>query len=304
MRHLIVSALAALLLASGVTLADQGAPQSAVAIAEDLLAADRGFSAASAKTDLVSGLAGMFSEDVVMAIPGPTFARGRAAAVAALRGNPANPTSRGEWTPVRAGLSADGLHGFTFGYITIRRADDSIVAGKYVAYWVKGQDGWRVAAYKRVPSPEVSPTPVLMPPVLPDLMVAPSQDSAALESHRASLVAAERAFSDDAQVIGLGKAFAKHGSADSVNVNAGRPGFTVSSEAIGRNVEAFRPGPGSPATWGTTIAIVASSGDLGVSLGTSFTNGPDGKPGPTPTQTFFTIWRRASPSAPWRHIVE
>src|SRR5258705_8577090 len=97
-------------------------PQQAV---DELLAADRAFSAASAKTDLVAGLSAMFADDVVIPMPPGQFVNGRAAVVEALKGNADNATSRTDWTPVRGGVSADGQHGFTFGYMTIHRADQT-----------------------------------------------------------------------------------------------------------------------------------------------------------------------------------
>ncbi len=118
-------------------------------VVEELLAADRAFSKASAQTDVVSGLSAMFAPDVMMPIPGNQFARGAAAATAALKGNASNLTARAEWTPIRGGISADGQHGFTFGYMTTKQADGTVIPGKYLSYWVKQKDGWRVAGYKR-----------------------------------------------------------------------------------------------------------------------------------------------------------
>ena len=72
----------------------------------------------------------------------------------ALRAVPANATSRIEWAPVRGGVSADGAHGFTFGYMTQRRADGTRAPLKYLAYWVRRPEGWRVAVYRRVRRPD------------------------------------------------------------------------------------------------------------------------------------------------------
>jgi hypothetical protein len=91
------------------------------AAADELLAADRAASAASARTTAVPGLTAMFAQDVIMQAPTVGFARGMAAATEALKANPDNLEGRVEWTPVRAGVSADGLHGFTFGFMTLRR---------------------------------------------------------------------------------------------------------------------------------------------------------------------------------------
>src|SRR5688572_22360414 len=89
------------------------------AMLDGLLAVDQAFAAASARTDLVSGISAMFATDVVMPLPNGTFAESAEAAAAAMRENPANAGARAEWAPVRGGVSADGRHGFTFGYMTV-----------------------------------------------------------------------------------------------------------------------------------------------------------------------------------------
>jgi ketosteroid isomerase-like protein len=278
-----------------------GSPQAAV---DGLLAADRAFSAASAKTDVVAGLSAMFAETVVMPGADGQFANGRAAVVTALRGNPDNARSRIEWVPVRGGVSADGQHGFTLGAMTLRRPDTTNVAMKYLAYWVKEPAGWRVAAYKRVRAATGEAAIDQMPPALPDRLVAPASDAAALTRFTDGLDQAERAFSRDAQRIGIGAAFAQYGSADAVNLGRPtEPGFVVGSESIGRMVAAGSPAGGSAVSWGPDRVIVASSGDLGVTIGIIRLNTPPaaGEPAAFP---FFTVWRRPSVNAPWRYIAE
>ena len=81
-------------------------------------------------------------------------------------------------------------------------------------------------------------------------------------------------------------------------------GYVVGPEAIGKSVGAGAPGPTSPVEWSTEVGLMASSGDLGISFGYIR---PNAKPaGGTPPQgtPFFTIWHRASPTAPWRYIAE
>ena len=77
-----------------------GSPQAAV---DGLLAADRAFSVASAKTDVVAGLSAMFADTVVMPGADGQITNGRSAVVDALRGNPDNARSRIEWLPFVAG---------------------------------------------------------------------------------------------------------------------------------------------------------------------------------------------------------
>ena len=275
-------------------------PQSAV---DELLAADRAFSAASAKTDLVAGLSAMFADAVVIPSPPGKFVNGKAAVIAGLRENADNLTSRTEWTPVRGGISADGHHGFTAGFMTIHRQDGATMPLKYLAYWVKQTDGWRVAVYKRVRSAEGSPSLAVMTPTLPDHLQPLSIDAAAIARFRASLDQAERAFSDAAQKIGLGPAFAQCGSADALNLGGGNDaGLVVGPDNIARLVSAGQPATGSTLFWAPDTVIVASSGDLGVTIGMIHPTAPAaGEPTNFP---FFTIWRRASQAAPWRYVAE
>ena len=276
----------------------------AQAVVNELLAADRAFSAAGAKATAVESLSAMFAEDVVMPTPPTAFARGKTAAIAALKANPDHENSRVEWAPIRGGVSADGQHGFTFGYMSLIRPDATRIPIKYVAYWIKQSQGWRVAVYKRVRAAPGKVSRDLMPAALPTQLVAPVTDAAVIAKFKQELDAAERAFSDEAQQIGIGPAFATNGSADAVNVGAPTsPGFVVSAEAIGKSIGTGSPGPGSPVRWAPDDVIVASSGDLGVTFGMIRTNGeiPPGQSGAVP---FITIWRRASTSDPWRYVAE
>jgi len=290
------------LVATGLGASQSATPQQAV---DELLAADRAFSAASAGIDLVSGLAAMFAAEVVLPLPGGKFADGIAAAREALAANAENTGARVQWTPIRGGISADGLHGFTFGYMKLHKADQTIAPAKYLSYWIKTREGWRVAVYKRSRRPDSMVSTTLLPAALPPRMVKLSTDSEVLEGFRRSIDRAERDFSDEAQKIGLGAAFAKYGSADAVNM--GRPdaaGFVIGSEAIGRAVSAGDPPGGSPVSWAPDRVIVASSGDLGVTIGLIRPNARPGDGSQHAGFAFFTIWRRSTPQDPWRYVAE
>ena len=292
----------AVLLGGMLVAAEDRKPQS---VADELLAADRTFSDSAAKTDLVSGLSAMLSDDVTLAVPGK-LVQGKAAAVGALRANPANLKAHMRWFAKRVGISADGQHGFTFGLFVAEAPDGKKSPGKYLAYWVKGPAGWRVAAYKRGSATGDSPVSLaLMAPSLPATLVAPSSDAATIKQYGDSLAAAEGAFSKDAQSIGLGPAFTRHGSADAINLGGPSvPEFVVGNEAIGTFIGAGSPEPQSPVSWGADRVLVASSGDLGVTFGLIRQNAPAaGAAGPE-SFPFFTIWQRATPSAPWKYIAE
>jgi ketosteroid isomerase-like protein len=269
--------------------------------ADELLEADRGFSRAGAGKSVVASLLPMFADGVVLPV-GSAFVEGRAQAEAALRQNPDNLTGRVEWAPIRAGLSADGQQGFTFGYMTVTKEDGTKVPMKYLAYWVRQEEGWRVATYRRRPRPEGAVSLDMMPASVPKQATPASSDGGLIEQHRKSLAAAERAFSDEAQKIGLAASFTKYGREDAVNLGGPKAiGFVVGSAAIGRAVGEGTPTDSSPVSWAADHkVIVASSGDLGVTFGYIRSNDKKDQP----AIPFFTIWRRENPSDPWRYIAE
>lgn len=305
MTRMIAVLLAAWVAMSAPRAAAQGSPQAA---ADALLVADRAYSAASAATDAVAGLTAMFAPDVIMPGPPGRLHRGTAAVTASLRASPDNLGARVTWTPVRVGLSADGEHGFTFGFMTQVRADGTTLPLKYMAYWVKGSTstaGWRVAGYKRARRPAGEASRVSMAPLVPARLVPAARDDARQHALERGLSDAERAFSDEAQTIGLGAAFTKWGSATAVNMGGPDSAeYVVGAAAIGRSVGAGAPGTTSPVEWSTDVALVASSGDLGISFGYIRPHAAPASGAPPQGQPFFTIWHRASATAPWRYIAE
>jgi hypothetical protein len=58
---------------------------------------------------------------------------------------------------------------------------------------------------------------------------------------------------------------------------------------------------GSPLSWAPDHVVVASSGDLGVTIGFIDQNDPTAMPRRFP---FFTVWRRESPSGRWLYVAE
>ena len=190
-------------------------------VAAELLATDSGFAAAGRDLPVVEALAPMLADDVEMPAPGG-FIMGRDSVLKALKANPLNTTAHFHWTPVRVGVSADGRQGFTFGYGSVVSGDSTSTPLKYLAYWVKASGGWHAVAYKRgrASGPaDQSPMDAALPPEL----VAAETDPARIEAFRQSLDTAERAFSRDAQQIGLQAAFARYGRPDAVNMGGPSP---------------------------------------------------------------------------------
>lgn len=267
-------------------------------VVQSLLSTDRTFGAIE-RADLLSAVTPMLSDRVMMPRPGGGFAVGKAQVLQALAATPGAKTSLVTWFPVRGGVSADGTQGFTFGYMT-QRSDSARTPLKYLAYWVREHGGWRVIAYRRGRGSGAASDTGLMAPALPDRMMAVRTEPTLLARLQHELMGAESAFSARAQVIGLGNAFAEFGSTDAVNMGGPQAAqFVVGAANIAQAV-----GGGdmtsSPVTWGADTAIVASSGDLGVTFGVIRARDATAGAG-TP---FFTIWRRATSRAPWRYIAE
>jgi hypothetical protein len=293
----LVASLAALILFLVAPAAHAITPQRSI---DALLAADRAFSTAAAAAPApADALAAMFDPEVVMP-GGPALAIGRDAALALLRAAPAWQSGTVSWRPVRGGISADGTQGFTYGYLTLTAGEPARRERKYLAYWIRRPEGWRVAAWRQVPrGAEGMPTEP-QAPSLPASMAAPNPDPAVAARHQASLAAAEQAFSDRAQQVGLAAAFRDYGRADAMNMGNGA-GFTLGGAAIAASVDDGQPT--SSVRWSSTRVVAASSGDLGVSMGVIHRNtaSTDGRPD---ALSFFTVWRRDLPDGPWRYIAE
>lgn len=269
---------------------------------DELLAADRAFSAAAGTTkSVVDGLTPMFAADVIVPQPGGKFTHGVNEIVAALMVNPDNGAgSHVVWTPVRAGISADATQGFTFGYMELHKPDGLRTPMKYMSYWVKTPSGWRVAVFKRALREDGALPDALMPPSLPAALVGPNPGAVA--AAETSLAAAEKLFSDDSQKIGLGPAFAKYGAADAVNMGPAAP-FLVGNDNIAAFIGKARPEPTSPVHWAADEKVIAaSSGDLGISIGLIRRNAPLADGSMPPPSAFFTIWRKTN--GVWKYIAE
>jgi ketosteroid isomerase-like protein len=275
------------------------APAAAKSGVDDLLAADRAFAAASAKVDPVAGITAMLDDDAAMPLPGKGIITGKAAVADAFKASPAFKEGHVSWAPVRAGISADGTQGFTYGFLTVGSGDPARRDRKYLAYWVKRPAGWRVVAYRQQPREAGAVSTAMLDPALPGFTAKAKSDAKLIAAHQASLAAAEKAFSDRAQIVGLKRAFGEYGRPDAMNMYSGA-GFAVGLEAVVANFK--EEGPAS-IHWGTERSFVASSGDLGVSIGMIRPNTPpkSGEPDGFP---FFTVWKRDGPNAPWRYIAE
>ena len=238
-------------------------------------------------------------------------------AIDALKANPINAGARIEWTPARVSVSGDGRHGFTAGFMTLHRiprraksaswgpgADQTTTPLKYLGYWEKQKDGWRLAGLQAWPRRRCRrrrwPCALCC-----RSNVAPATDAATIERYRESLAEAERSFSRDAQTMGIGPRSSSTAIPKrSISAAPTSPPVLLGNEQIARAVGSSAPPNTSPVNWGPEKTIVAASGDFGVTIGYIVQNkpGPDGKI--PPGQPFFTIWKRSSPKDRWLYIAE
>ena len=285
------------------------AQSSAAKIAQSLLDADRAFAASARSTDMISALSAMWSVGVMMPAPVSAAAPrgllvGKAAVVAAIRATPDATTSQVTWTPIRVGISADGQHGFSFGFMTQRKPESTPVALKYMAYWVHEQGAWRVAAYKRSRAAGPPTDTTMMPPALPTAITPTKRAAVGIAVLRRVVMDAESSFSAEAQRVGLGNAFATFGTTDAVNMGGeGSASYVVSAASIAALVSGGDM-TASRVHWGADTALVASSGDLGITFGLITSNTPPADGKPASGSAFFTIWRRVGASATWRYVAE
>ena len=97
----------------------QAAPTSPTAAVQELLEADRQYSAEGEGDNIADAIGAMMASDSRMPTPQGNFAKGKQGIIDSLRANPTNANATAEWAPVRGGISADGLQGFTYGFMTV-----------------------------------------------------------------------------------------------------------------------------------------------------------------------------------------
>lgn len=282
----------------------QVADPAPLAAVTTLLDIDRAFSKTSSDLSMRAALDAMFADGVIAPWQRGEIVKGKAAVLRALLQSP-DSVAKLSWAPIRGGVSADGLHGFTFGYLAAEYPDGRLAHSKYMAYWVREPRGWRVAAWKRRPIGAAPLASEPQPPSLPPRRLKVTTNSDVIARYYRSLVNAEAGFASLAQRVGLWRAFADMGSDDAVNMGGpDDPQFVVGAANIARTVAPVNGDQPATITWGADTALVASSGDLGITFGVIRLKVQPDPGAPSPGTAFFTIWRRASPSAPWRYIAE
>jgi ketosteroid isomerase-like protein len=257
---------------------------------ESLRAADRAVSESTQARGIRDGLLPYLADSAHVLAPGTTLARGREQAAEALVFGPAA-GARLRWEPIRLDVSADGRSGYSYGAGTRTAADGAEVHARYIAYWRRGGDGWKLAAFMFNASPQpVTPPPAGFFPAPPATGSVPANVdvAAALEAARQ----ADRDFAAFAAARNVGAAFQAYAAPDGAML-AGEYG----PQAIGA---AFAGGRGT-LEWGPTGGAASAAGDLAYTVGTAVRRGEDGIPlGYT---KYLSIWR-LQPNGEWKWVVD
>ena len=273
--------------------ASAAAHRNLVALRDELLAADRAYAALGAATNLVESLAAPMADDGIFLAPGTGFLRGPDEVRTFLSANPINIDSKWRWSVIRADVSSDGQRGYTYGYSEFELPSGVVLPGKYQAYWSRQSNGgWKMAAYKRsqrAPGPvSLVPPPGFETPTTQHRRYYPNTEPA---TELPVLFGVDRAFSDAAQ-SGVADAFAAYVAPDGAQSGGNLITWAFGPEAV----RAAWAGVAPTFTWAPELGDVATSGDLGFTVGYVYSGG-------VAISKYFTVWQK-QPNGVWLYIVD
>lgn len=278
--------------ARGAAGAAAGRSELLLANAATAVAAGKGFGQAIAASLADSGVA---------LVPGEAIARGRDAVEAAVHARYGARARAATWTVQFAAVAASGDAGYAYGVASLTDSARAPQQVKYLAYWRHTAGAWKIAAVLINARPDSSPaaTPASFL-ALADSARAAARDSVLpADPHR--LVAADSAFAARAAAAGLTDAFVAWAAPNAVALNDDADPV-YGPEAIGR-VMAELPSDATLA-WTPIQAVIASSGDLGFTVG-SWTYRAPAKTGAPAAASgkYLTVWGR-QPSGQWRYVAD
>jgi ketosteroid isomerase-like protein len=267
-----------------------------------LVEAERAFSRLSQREGLRAAFLAYLAEDAVLFRPGPVPGREFIAA------RPSPPVEL-TWWPVYAEVAASGDLGYTTGPYVLRETGQGpggeTQTGYYVTVWRRQADGaWKVVADLGATTP---------PPAGSDAAAggevghgrigagaqAGKKQAELAEAAQHALLAADRGFGGDATAHGARAAYMAVIADEARFYRDGAPP-AVGREAIGRLLASH---PQRASSWEPTVAVVASSSDLGYTYGKTAVMEP-GRPGRIRQPgLYFRIWERKG-DGPFKIVVD
>jgi ketosteroid isomerase-like protein len=288
---------AALLLCGCALRHRQAVPEPARGPARDsLFLVDQGRSGLVASRGAVDGMLSVLAPNVVFLRAGVPAVYGRDGVRELLSGAPGL-TAALTWEPLGGGVSYDLMSAYTYGVAWRASAPSS--AGRlerYIAVWQRSRGApWQIVAYSEVGSPPANDMTFSSNVVTPPLVAWPPT----LREAVAGVRGADSLFADLSDRMGLG--FASSSAIAPVGVLFGSPQLIVGPDAV----RDFYAGvaSGTSLTWRPVFAWVASSRDLGFTVGESVATGRG--PSGAAVQRFgkyLTVWQRQRDGA-WKVVV-
>jgi ketosteroid isomerase-like protein len=276
-------------------------PSEAEAAHDELLRADLGRADSVARSGMPDGLVANLTSDVIYLRGGLPIVRGRIAARAIVAAESLAAPFAVRWQPVRAETSRDGKSGYSYGYTIVSTAaagSPAIHVDRYIAFWRRLPEGWRIAAYAETyGSP---PSQIALPgdattAAIPDVPM--SRATGPLDAVRA----ADTEFSRAATQMGTGEAFGRY-AADDAQIFSGPGEFISGPRAISQSFGP--PTEKSSLVWHPVAGEVADSGDLGFTVGNAvFTGYREDGAKVERFSKYLTVWKRQRDGS-WRYVVD
>ena len=251
-----------------------------------VVAAEKAF-AKTAEKGTRAAFLGVLAEDSVVLVPGPMPGR------ATWEGRPVRPSLL-SWFPVAADVSLAGDLGYTTGPWELRpkgKDDTNVLHGFYVTFWRKQADGsFKVLLDGGVscPAPPAAAAEVKIGKANPAKLDNPPQ----VEEARGKfmILSADRAFAKAAASRGTAAAYADFLADDSRLYREGALPVVSKAKAL-ESLKAQAP----KMIWAPVQARVASSGDLGYSLGNETVGTVQGY--------YLRIWKKQADDS-WRVVLD
>lgn len=200
-----------------------------------------------------------------------------------------------DWSPVHAGISADGRMGWSTGPWTWRRDSTQRAAdahGEYMSVWRRQADGgWKVVLDGGIGHPAPTGAP-------PAIRYARPSPGARLGGRplaaRKSLYEADAGFARAAALEGLAGALRRYAADDVIVLRDGSPRLSGRAATLPAMASST-----SRAEMVSNAQFIADSGDLGYTYGSLVT----GAAADPDTAWYVHVWQR-SPQAPWQLALE
>ncbi|HEV7505273.1 MAG TPA: nuclear transport factor 2 family protein [Thermoanaerobaculia bacterium] len=252
-----------------------------------VVAAEKAFAKAAAEKGTRAAFLEYLAEDSVVMAPGPVPGR------ATWEGRPVRPSLL-SWFPVVADVSLAGDLGYTTGPWELRpkgKADTNVIHGFYTTFWRKQADGSFKCLFDggiSSPAPPASAVEVKIDKAVPAKVENPPQ----VEESRGkfTILSADRAFAKAAASRGTAAAYGDF-LADDSRLHREGAVPVVSKAKILESLKAQT----AKMTWAPIQARVASSGDLGYSVGNETIGAEQG--------FYVRIWKKQA-DASWRVVLD